>query len=597
MKLRLVLLTAALLVPTAVGAVADRAHDPAPNGPGAALAAAGADPVAVDTIVDRLEGTSLKAEVLELYGLVGAVPTASGVAGVDAFVDCVPEPAQPSTALLLASLNEAAQLRHAALAGVSADEIRFARSIGPGEELSTTDQHRLTAITSEIDLPQLSQAAAIVTEAVERTEPELSTLSSDASLSDLSCRDPLNLTRVAGTGDDRHDVSTTLAIDLGGNDNWTNNAGAVHPDVVIQALPGCSTTGGVDCTPLDEDRNGPALESVSGRECSAEAGEPTFTLLDTPGLVLDHAKEQSQQPSVPALTGFLTGDVPAHAGQAGDQARTDTGCLPQGASDAEDWTEDFVTRGIVSDGDEHVAALALDLAGDDRFAPDRTFNAMNNGNNAAGCDTRDMGEEGKLWDRNLTAGGAFTGIGILWDEDGADFYGGRSLTQGTGHVGAVGMLVDRGADPDEYSAVRIAQGAGLVAALGVLYDDGGADAYRLENDVPYFNEFEHFVGCDVSTRDGQGRANFNAGGWLIDEAGDDVYHVDSHDPSVPGASRDDPTTTEGSTGTRINVGPHPVDGLAALGLGLLYDGAGADEYKRADRADGTTDPRGVFVDR
>lgn len=543
-----------------------------------------------------LDDVTLEDAVLGLYALTGTVLTDAGHARLAAAAQGLPAEIAEPTALVLAAMNEAAALRHAAFVQVSVEDARFAwAATQHATPLTADEEMRLEALLPRIDLDTMAEAAWLVLSAIEEARPALALAASSGPTGQLFA-DPANLVHIHGVGDDVLSTDATLAIDLGGNDVWENNAGATMPDFIIQAFPGCITTGGLDCTPLAEKRNGPALASVFGRRCS-------FNAIDAPFLALDHAEatdafleEQLDTPSVPALTSFLTTTTPAAATAIANSLAVDDGCLPSDAGDAGPWSADLLTKGIVSDGDEHVVAVAIDLGGDDRYAPPKEFNAINNGSNGPGCDSRDMGEDGKLWSRNLTAAGAFAGIGVLWDEAGTDFYGGRSLVQGTGHVGGVGVLVDRGNGNDRYEAVRLGQGAAIFAALGVLYDEAGDDEYAMVNDIAFFNEFEHFIGCDVSTRDGQGRANFNGVALLYDGDGDDTYHVQVHDPSIPGAERDDPTTTQGSTGTRLNIGPSPVNQLAALGFGALVDRAGADSYTRPGRADGVTDTSGTFVD-
>lgn len=541
------------------------------------------------------QDAQLRAAILDHYALVGAVPTAQGLARLDASLATVPADVQSPVARLLAAMNEAARLRHDAFARVSVEDARFASEATlRSAPLTAEEQARLGTIAERIDLAKMLQAADLVLRATDEARVAL------AGAGGVSFVDPLGSVEIADVTADNHHENRTLLVDLGGDDVWENNAGASMPDFVIEAFPGCITTGGLDCTPLSPNRNGNALESVFGRKCSYDLTQAPFIAYAYAEDVDDHVREQQDQTSLPAAQRFLTSPGEPTQERAAELAASpalDAGCVTSAQDDPEAWLSDFTTKGILGDGDEHVVAVALDLGGDDVFAPLKEFNDINDGDNAAGCDTRPLGEAGKTWNRNLTAGGSFAGIGLLWDAEGSDAYGGRSLTQGTGHMGAVGILVDQGAGADRYSAVRLAQGAGIFVALGLLYDEAGNDLYALENDSPFFNEFEHFIGCDVSTRDGQGRANFNAVGALVDLAGDDAYVVQEHDASVPGASRDDPTTTQGSTGFRLNIGPAPLNGAAALGAGLLWDrGAGDDSYTREGRDDGVTDLSGVFID-
>lgn len=608
-KKRDALILAALLVGSAtVVAVAP----PGPAGPGDATpspplpsarlwegaGAAGLSPPADAPALADLEAGTLRAGVLELYALVGAVPTERGLARLDAGLAEVPPDVQAPAALVLAAMNEAARMRHAAFAGVPVDDLAFAYRAGLRSDLSAAEEVRLSSVVARVDRAGMAAAAALVLDAVATARPLLAdaAASHGAALSDLNWTDPLGAVQISGAADHVHTEDRTLQIDLGGDDDWKNNAGATFPEFLIKAVPGCITTGGLDCMPLHPKRQGTAVRSLLGRECSVNLVAPVFHGQAYAQAVEDEVEAQLDGPDPDGAAAFATEETPAAAGQAAASTDPDTRCLPQGPDDVEPWAGDFVTKGILSDGDEHLVAVALDVAGNDRFAPPKSFNKMVDGTNPAGCDSRDMGEEGKLWDRNLTAGSGFAGVGVLWDGEGSDFYGGRSLTQGSGHVAGVGVLVDRGRGNDHYVAVRVAQALGLAGGFGMIHDDGGDDRYELRNDIPFFNEFEHFIGCDVSTRDGQGRANFVGVGVLLDEAGDDVYFVQQHDEDIPGAARDDPTTTQGSTGVRLNVGPHPVNELMAAGRGLLWDRGGQDSYTRPGRGNGCMSLGGTFLD-
>jgi len=543
---------------------------------------------------------TLRAAILDLYALEGAQPTPRGLLGLDASLAKVPASIQEPAARILAAMNEAARLRNEAFARVGVDDARFARDATlSGAPLSARDEARLADVLSRLDEAKMVGAARLVLDAVDAARVDLKAAVERGDAAGVSFVDPLRSVEIAGTGNDVHAEDRTLLIDLGGDDDWQDNAGAAMPDFVIQAFPGCVTTGALDCTPLSPDRNGPSTGALLGRACSADATQAPFLAEAYGQDVGDELASQETQASLPEAERFVAdpgAPTQQRAAQLAASPAPDAGCLPQGPGDAPAWASDFYTRGILTDGDEHVVAVGLDLSGNDRFAPPKGFTGVNDGGNAAGCDTRAMGDAGETWTRNLTAGAAFAGIGVLWDDGGDDFYGGRSLTQGVGHVGGVGVLVDAGGD-DRYSGVRLAQGAGIFGSVGLLDDEGGNDVYALENDAPFFNEFEAFVGCDVSTRDGQGRSNFDAVGALVDAAGDDRYQVQAHGAGVPGASRDDPATTQGSTGARLNLGPSPANEAAALGVGLLWDMGGHDAYSRPGRADDATDPAGTFVDQ
>lgn len=596
MDAKVLLLCLALLFPAAA-ALPGLAPGPA-QVPAAAdvlrAVAAPLGPVAAPDL-DALPQHSLREAIVEFYALSHAIPTAQGLAKLDASLAALPPEVAEPVARLLVAMNAAGAMRAEAFARVAPAELVWARDASL--DLEAQDEaalQRLAGIAARIDAAKMVAAGALVLAAVERDAPMLRAAAELPGAGTLAFVDPSGSLEVTGTGNDHHAGDRTLLVDLGGDDTWTNNAGAMAPSFVIEAFPGCFTTGALDCSVLWPKRNRPAIQSLVGRPCSFNGVAPVFeaneytAALNEAVLAADPA----------ALAAFAQG-APAEAQTLAALTALETACLPQGPDDLQPWAEDFVQRGTLADGDAHFVTVGLDLSGDDRFAPTKSFNFMVNGANPSGCDTRAMGEAGKLWDRNVTAGSAFAGVGILWDGGGADFYGGRSITQGVGHLGGVGVLVDQGASDDAYEAIRFGQGVGFVAAAGLLYDDGGHDVYELKNLLPLWNEFESFNGCDVSTRDGQGRSNVVAVGALVDLAGDDRYFVQDHIAEglyLPGASRDDPTTTQGSTGFRLNIGPSAVAELLGVGRGLLWDRADADTYSRPGRGNGCASTSGTFLD-
>lgn len=532
----------------------------------------------------EVQAGTLRDEVLAFYALAGAVPTATGLAQLEAGLQGVPAPLQASVARILAAMNEATRLRNEAFATMTVEEALWAYRAGTASSPFTPEEsEKAAAIVEKIDKARMNLAGRVVLAAI---EAEMPILEANAATLAAPFVDPLGAIEIATVSDDSHPVDRTLLVDLGGNDDWSNNGGSAMPDFIIAAFPGCITTGGLDCTPLNGNRNRDSTGAVFGRSCSFFADRAAFSAHQTGEAAVDHAEHQQNARSVPDARNFATG-LPGRAQGAANEFALDDGCLPQDANDVQPWADAFLTRGHLRQGDEHLVAVGIDVAGDDRFAPPREFNDINNGNNAAGCDTRLLGEAGKVWSRNITAGGAFAGVGILWDQDGNDFYGGRSIAVGAGHVGGVGVVVDRGQGDDEFSAIRLSIATGFFASAGLVYNDGaGNDRYALENDAPFFNEFEHFVGCDVSVRDGQGRANFDSVGVLYDRAGDDVYFVQDHDDSIPGAVREDPTTTQGSASSRLRIIGPPFHEVWNRGVGALIDEGGEDTYSRPGRADG-----------
>lgn len=553
-------------------------------------------PVAAPDLA-ALPERSLREEVLVYYARNGAVPTAQGLARLDAGLAAMPAEVQGPVQRILAAMDAAAALRAEAFAGLTWAEVAWLHGASfRAESLPPEDAAAFLALAGRIDLAKMAAAGAVVLATLEQEVPRLRAAAALPGMDALSFIDPTGTLEVAGTAGDAHPQDRTLLLDLGGDDVWSNNAGAMAPTAVIELFPGCFTTGALDCTALYPRRNGPAIQSLVGRWCAVNLANPLFEGDAFTGQAM--AALGTADPA--AIAGFATAGPGDFADAALAAANPELGCVPQGADDLEPWAGDFVTKGALSDADAHFVNVGVDIAGNDVFAPPKSFNFMVDGRNPSGCDTRWMGEAGKLWDRNVTAGSSFAGVGVLWDEAGADFYGGRSMTQGVGHVGGAAALVDRGTGDDRYEGIRFAQGMAFAVGIGLLYDEAGDDRYEQKNLLPLWNEFEAFSGCDVSTRDGQGRSNILGVGALVDGAGDDVYYTQDHIADgllLPGASRDDPTTTQGSTGARLNLGPSALHDLEALGRGLLWDrGNGADVYSRPGRGNGCASTGGSFLD-
>ncbi|MBT3755998.1 MAG: hypothetical protein HOG24_06940, partial [Candidatus Cloacimonetes bacterium] len=74
------------------------------------------------------------------------------------------------------------------------------------------------------------------------------------------------------------------------------------------------------------------------------------------------------------------------------------------------------------------------------------------------------------------------GIGVLYDENGNDFYDGEVFCEGSAYWYSLGILVDGGGN-DSYNAAQYAQGAGIHLAVGALWERGGDDQYHSRNGV------------------------------------------------------------------------------------------------------------------
>lgn len=170
------------------------------------------------------------------------------------------------------------------------------------------------------------------------------------------------------------------------------------------------------------------------------------------------------------------------------------------------------------------AAVLVDLDGDDRYRAGGYDDAFDRGGRVSKAQGVGFGN------REGTAGG----IGVLLDRRGDDTYDAEMFAQGYGFYFGMGLLADR-AGRDRYTAIRYAQGSSAHVAVGVLVDDAGDDSYLAPVGV------SQGMGLDRSI------------GYLRDGAGNDRYDAGS---LAQGAS-------------------------TANGLGVVFDGGGADSFSLA----------------
>lgn len=170
------------------------------------------------------------------------------------------------------------------------------------------------------------------------------------------------------------------------------------------------------------------------------------------------------------------------------------------------------------------ASLLLDLGGDD------TYGVMQE------PDVDDECTEDLLIRRIVTGGSGLAGVGVLIDLEGQDAYTGKTLSQGSGHVGGVGLLLDSPAGTpvtpppdlasqgDRYLAIRSSQGFALVGGLGVHSDVEGTDAYDFYMPQGEPGGVINDVGdCDDTPRLTLGAGSLGGVGVLMNEGGNDSY--------------------------------------------------------------------------
>lgn len=254
---------------------------------------------------------------------------------------------------------------------------------------------------------------------------------------------------------------------------------------------------------------------------------------------------------------------------------------------------------------ERPAAALVDLSGEDVYEPASEGCGVIGGGaggsgllvDGGGNDTYTGGSHG------VNGGATRAGTGLLVDAGGNDTYTARCCgVNGAGAFTGVGGLLDGGGD-DRYIQrfdCFAANGGGSYRGVGFLADAGGSDVYR--------------DGCGYGSNGG---ADFGGNGFLLDAAGDDLYTAGFLATNGGGAagvgtlvdvSGDDRYVAEqagtngGAMGGSVPTGTPPgVPSPAPLppyvnipvGLGLLVDGEGTDEYQDENEPTGSGTDRTV----
>jgi hypothetical protein len=461
-------------------------------------------------------------------------------------VAALPPPVREGAARILAAQRAATRLLATALGGLSqregAELVAWLQGKLPASSDADDPVHRRALDrASRIDRAALYAAAWIVADAVDRALPDLLQGSRDSAVSRapnallLDEPTPWGRVVIAGAGPNRHAQDALLLIDLGGDDEYMNNAGGTAGRLGTTAV--AIDLGGNDR--YRTTRGGAqgagvlgvgVLVDVSGDDTyeggSLAQGAGAFGV----GILVDRAGNDRYAAGAMAqgAGGFGLGFLADGAGNDQYRART--------------WAQAF----------GYVAGLGalLEAGGDDAY----TLAGGPEDPRQAGH-TQSFGQGMGLGLRPHAAGG----IGFLMDMAGNDVYRGDFFAQGVGFWFALGGLADEAGD-DRYVATRYAQGAGIHLGVGVLADGAGNDLYEA-----------HGVA--------QGVGHDWGAGFLVDVAGDDRYAAVSLAQGA-GSSNGvgiladvrgrDSLAVPGSTVQGCGV---PSRGYASVGLLLMDDAA------------------------
>ncbi len=291
---------------------------------------------------------------------------------------------------------------------------------------------------------------------------------------------------IAGFGNDAHERDAAVEIDLGGDDSWTNGAGACR-----SALQGAA---------LAIDHRGNDRYAAADRSFVQGFGFlGTGILADLGGDDRYEARHFCQGAGI-AGVGLLWdagGDdaFVAHAFCQG-AGMFGTGMLLESAG------EDFYDCATLGQGGATTLGLGVlcDLGGDDRYH-------LNIG---AGKDVLGnipgYGQGGAVSFRAMPARGKLTpygGVGMLVDAAGNDRYRTRDWnSQGGSYIMSLGVLYD--AEGNDHYSAGTGQGSGIHITAAILVDKSGSDVY------------------EGGFRTG-GSGGDCSPGFLIDCKGDDTY--------------------------------------------------------------------------
>ena len=184
-------------------------------------------------------------------------------------------------------------------------------------------------------------------------------------------------------------------------------------------------------------------------------------------------------------------------------------------------------------------------------------------------------------------GYAHQGVGVLFDDGGADTYLAEAASQGAGQFG-IGLLIDLGLEDDIRKSSHASQGFGYVAGVGVVFDAGGNDEYECHPDhdgQPAYTAPQLPGVANSSVCQGAGLGfrirdvDFTlAGGFglLVDLEGDDQYRAGVYAQGAGYWQGFGLLSDLG--GADVYDGLYYTQGAAAhFGVGMLADGGPGDD--------------------
>ena len=486
----------------------------------------------------------------------------------DAFASLAPE-AQEGLARLIAGANAAARLRAQALQGLSIEE-RARLEEGPSPPPASA--------ASQVDLGLLLDAADVLVASVEAALPLLENArwgpmeasAAACGVEGTTLVPPLGpcLLVVGGTAANVYRSDLPLLIDVGGDNQFFNNAGGTRlADATGVSLALNLGTSGKDI--YDSTRGvafgaaefgvGLLLDAGGSDNYTSASGSNGYGALGV-GLHVDRGGEDTYRGA-----NFAQG-----YGQAGVGLLVDTGT----GIERNSLTAASRAQGAGETGGTGSAHLYAAGSGG-RYTLSATNTAQGVG----------VAGSGQLWigggpQATLSLTGGFgqgfgdlggSGLLVVAGLAPADYSSLGDHSQGSARTGGMGALLDLTTQASTYIAGDYAQGTGIQYGLGFLYDAEGGDSYTagelsqgsgvglalglLVDDDPSTPAVPPAPDTFTATRFGQGPGAVNGWGLLVDYLGADTYSAASQSASC----------------CLQGVGEF-------LGLGLLYDLDGSDRY-------------------
>lgn len=363
---------------------------------------------------------------------------------------------------------------------------------------------------------------------------------------------------IGGLDSNIYMTDAAVIIDLGGNDIYTNRAGAANKDKPVSVLI---------------DFNGNDQYSSTDEISLGSGSLGTGILMDMDGDDIYTGLKFSQGTGLLG-TGILV-DISGndrYEGQECCQGMALWGCGILLDYDGNDnYSSALYSQGV---GMIKAHGVLWDGAGDDTYL-------------ALGKYPSSYGTSG-IFDglsqgfgvgfRNYASGG----IGMLIDSGGKDIFRAGNFSQGCGYYFGLGILKNSGKDDDTFTASRYGQGAAAHSAAGILIDEGGNDTYRGLKGALQAAAWDFSIAA------------------LIDHSGNDVYDTARLFFSQPDAAHSGFSMLIDSSGKDSYNFPNPMETKTIKekedkSFAFLIDfGGETDFYNNQTRINNTTTLNGAY---